>query len=78
MTRWGHRLFTLILVWTFAAGPLRSTAFAEPNDAGRILILNVVNKAGIPMPSKRSLHTALRAQFDRHTTALPTSTSAGA
>ena len=48
MTRLGHGLFTLILVWTLNACLLRSTAFAEPNDAVRILILNVVNKAGIP------------------------------
>ncbi len=48
MTRLGHGLLTSILVWTFTAALLRSTAFAEPNDACRILILNVLNNAGIP------------------------------
>ncbi len=47
MTRLGHGLFTLILVWTSNAGLLRSTAFAEPNDAGRTLILQVLNTAGV-------------------------------
>ena len=46
MTRLGHGLLSSILVWTFSAGLLRSTAFAEGNDVGRRLILRVRNTAG--------------------------------